>query len=889
MYTYSNNNIPDNLLTQTMKRIVPATLLCSLLLTYNSAKADLVINEIMQSNVNLIMDDLNDYPDSWVELYNPGYYPENLSNYSISDKAKAENAFSLPELRISPEQYVVIYCDKVGKNLHADFRIESGKDGSVYLFKNGEVTDKVTGMKKMPAPDISYGRLTDGAEEWGYQLEATPGNANCGELSSDLLPVPLFSREGSVSTEAFELELSLPSKAPENAVIRFTTDGSEPNAESKAYTEPIAIDKSTVVRAKLFAPGYISPLSVTQSYIFHERPMTLPIVSIVGEPDDFYSDEKGILSDFVGESGYPNYKYDWRRPINFEYFDINSSSASLNQVCETRLKGQTSRDAKIKSMVVYANKRFGTKRLEHEFFKEQKKGLKDFKSIELRNSGNDVYGIYLRDALSQRLMGGNADLDYQAWTPVVVYLNGNYHGILNLRERANEDYIYTNYDGLENVDVIENWSEVNEGSIDDFNKFVKFYSEDNHTYEEFSSWMDINEFTNYFILNMFVANYDFPSNNMIMWRQTGKNNKWRWITKDLDDGLGIYEQPFDFNYLEWLYDNNLYDKYKWGNRPFGTLLFRQIMKTDKFKNDFIDKSAIYMGDFLTAENTIGLLDYMHSVMEPEWDDHVALNMPSNYSYEGNYNIVKNFINNRYAIIYEQIAEFFKLNAPVPLEVSSSFPEFNIKLQEIPITKTHFNGKFFANRKLTVSTDTEFNNKFQWVVEIFNESGIATKLYFNKEEFNFTMPEASLVNIYIQEVTIDSDLIKINVENLTLNINETYQLFLETDIPDLNESNVQWKSSNPLVASVDEFGLVTANSSGKAIITANYESMAAQCLIEVPEEAGIGSLWADSDAKISVYSIAGILIKKDMRIVELKSLPKGIYIIDSGTKRYKVVI
>ena len=110
----------------------------------------------------------------------------------------------------------------------------------------------------------------------------------------------------------------------------------------------------------------------------------------------------------------------------------------------------------------------------------------------------------MRDALVQRTMGENANLDWQAYQPVVVYLNGKYHALLNLRERSNEDNIYTNYDGLEDIDLIENMKEVKEGSIDNFEKFREFYSQENHTLGEYREWMDVEEFINYFIMQSFL-------------------------------------------------------------------------------------------------------------------------------------------------------------------------------------------------------------------------------------------------------------------------------------------------------------------------------------------------------------------------------------------------
>ena len=106
--------------------------------------------------------------------------------------------------------------------------------------------------------------------------------------------------------------------------------------------------------------------------------------------------------------------------------------------------GGASRGNMMKSLAIYANKRFGTKRFTYEFFPEQKPGVNDFKSISLRNAGNDFDYLYMRDAIIQRSMAENCDLDWQAWMPAVVYINGVYKGMLNLRERSNEDNIYTN-------------------------------------------------------------------------------------------------------------------------------------------------------------------------------------------------------------------------------------------------------------------------------------------------------------------------------------------------------------------------------------------------------------------------------------------------------------
>ena len=185
--------------------------------------------------------------------------------------------------------------------------------------------------------------------------------------------------------------------------------------------------------------------------------MTMPVVCISTPVSSLDDPSLGIFAN--NNSDIKAYQNNWRRPINIEYFESEGTKSIINQLCETRVAGGNSRQFPKKSMNIYAHKRFGKKQFEHEFFPDQKPGLKKFKSLVLRNGGNDFEYLYLRDALAQRVMGMNTDIDWSAWKPVIVYINGEYHGLLNLRERAEEDNIYTNYDGLEDIDLFENWGD----------------------------------------------------------------------------------------------------------------------------------------------------------------------------------------------------------------------------------------------------------------------------------------------------------------------------------------------------------------------------------------------------------------------------------------------
>ena len=223
------------------------TFFVGLLLSSQTINAQLVINELMQSNIDCIMDDLNEFPDSWVELYNTGTASVNLKDWRLGLSDKAGEAWQLSDKQVGPGEYALVYCDKEATKLHTNFRLDSGKGGSVYLFQGETIVDKVEDMKKQPAPNIAYGRKTDGATEWGYQLKPTPAAQNCGETATDVLGTPVFSTSGHVvtSSESISLEISLPEGSPEGTEIRFTLNGTEPTRASSLYKSPIIISKTS--------------------------------------------------------------------------------------------------------------------------------------------------------------------------------------------------------------------------------------------------------------------------------------------------------------------------------------------------------------------------------------------------------------------------------------------------------------------------------------------------------------------------------------------------------------------------------------------------------------------------------------------------------------------
>ena len=706
----------------------------------------LVINEIMQSNIECTMDDIKEFPDSWVELYNPTDAAINLKDYKISNKNKEKKAWKLPDMTVAAHGYVLVYCDKEGKEdnrLHADFRLESGKGCTVYLFTNQEVVDSLPAdMKKMPAPDIAFGRKTDGGEQWGYQLTATPGEANCGNIceAKHILGAPVFSEQGRVSSanSSVSLTLSLPEDAPEGAYIVYTTDGREPQPSDAAVEQPktvsLNITKTTVVRAKVCCDGWLSPMSSAQSYIFHPRTMTIPIFSV--QTNDKYLNDAAIGLFANNNSKEDKKLHDWRRPVNIEFFPAEGENSAFNQLGETRIQGGQSRGNALKSMVFYANKRFDPdhKRFSYEFFPDQKPGITEFKSFSLRDGGNDFGDLYFRDLIIQRTMAKNVDLDWQAGHSAVLYINGEYMGMLNIRERSNEDNIYSNYDGLEDLDLIEiSHEKINnidqfeeefkEGDADFYNNFKAFYNEKGHSMAEYEQWIDVNEYLNVIAMNFFYGNIDFPGNNIVFWRPnddaTGELPKrFRVIVKDTDFGLGLYGRQNSFNTIDLLYNPDNYPNDNWAFTTPATTLLKNMLEDADIRDLFIDKCCIFMGDFMNGKGTGATIDLIKEEAMEEFVAHRDKYNPGWGWWSDNrgeitnkFNDAKNWAEGRPNYFYQHIGNQWNLGTPRTLTINKTKKiAAEITFNGIKLSGNVFDGKYFKNRTISLSATVTEGDK-----------------------------------------------------------------------------------------------------------------------------------------------------------------------------------
>ena len=684
---------------------------------YLSAKV--WINELMQSNIDLVRDDIQEFPDSWIELYNDSDEPVDIQNWTISDNADYRKGWKIEmSVTIAPKSYCLIYADKASQGLHTDFRLDSGSGGSVFLFdENGQQIDAVLKIPKQAAPNIARGRISDGSNTWANFVSATPGAENTGKTSDILLSSPIFSRKGGIFRNNVNISLSLPSNAPKDVSlsnIHYTLDNSEPTVSSPSYEETLTITATTVVRAKLIHPNYLTDRSSVHTYIISADGFSLPVISISTDSTYLWDDEFGIYCQGNGEYGLTgngvdykvNWNNDWRRPVNFEYFPVGNNSSVLNQLGEMRIAGGWSRANPQKTLIVYGNKRFGIKRFEYDIFEE--KPNQEIKSFMIRNSGNDFWSTHFRDAATQLFMGGKVDVDYQAYQPAIFYLNGEYWGIQNLRERSTEDFVLANY-ATEDIDMIEDWwGELKAGDKIYWNELMnelrKASSERN--YQWIIDQIDIDEYINYMILQIYVSNTDYPGNNMVMWRPRKAGGQWRFIIKDTDHGLG--GAGAEDGVKDAVTHNAL--KFNTADNGDDRKLFNALLTQDSFRQKLYSRFAVYMGDLLHYNSTSQVIDSIQNLLEPSIQDHLTRwNLRSLDSWRDEISKMKEWCGGRNVEVYEHIRDFFSLGAVMSLkyEASSDLDEKPaVFINDVAMRSSGLDGSYFQGEDLKLRYENE---------------------------------------------------------------------------------------------------------------------------------------------------------------------------------------
>jgi hypothetical protein len=496
--------------------------------------------------------------------------------------------------------------------------------------------------------------------------------------------------------------------APDEGVtIRYTTDGSEPDESSTEYTgQPVRITKTTCLRAASFANGVMNGTISTGTYFVGERNFTLPVVSIVTEPKFLFDDEIGIYTEGVHVPA--NYWWDWDRPANFELFDALGVSR-LNQELDISCAGMYSREWPQKSLKISPRNKFGDNRLRYDFF-ESKRGKK-YKDIQLRNSGNDFPYTMLRDAFMQTIIIDRLDVDYLAYQPSVCFINGEYYGVSNLRERSNKDYLYTNY-GLKEGE----FSLLDQYAVTSDREYLEFrdYMENNSTdviYDYASSKLDMVSLMDYIMSEIYYANTDFIVNNVKLWKPLTGNGRWRFILYDTDYGFGLGAN-YDHNTVSWVFDHQ---------DNFIAPPIRSLAKNTEFKNKFLNRFCVHLSTTFDAKRVTHVLDSLSSKIAGEMVYHKR-KFGNQNPFIDEISMMEVFAYDRADYVLQHLSSYFAGSRPirkVSLSANDSRASFTFNSEPVP-DNTPVTIKYFRNNPITVKAeDIEGNSFHHWELTASN--------------------------------------------------------------------------------------------------------------------------------------------------------------------------
>ena len=592
-------------------------------------KTGIYLSEILASNSAI--DTFKDAGHTdWIEIYNSSAETVDLSGWGLSDDLGRPRKWQFPAgTAIAPGEYRVVLCDgKVEKTVtgecHTNFKLSRLKKETVTLSDaEGRILDKII-LPEMKT-DVSYGR-TLGMAGLFYYDTPTPFARNENGFAG-YAPAPSFTTEPGMYYSTTYVEIVV----PEGTQVYYTTDSSTPTQNSTPYQgERLELNFTSVIRARAFSAAGLRPSDVLTGTYFINAYHTLPVVSVVTDPDNLWNKEKGMLTvgdNVVKEPGklpFPNTVYrkvkdsGARFECHVELYD-DAGTKLIDQGAEFSLMGDFSLDMPQKSFKFRAKSKYGAKTFAAALFPDRP--YTEYKSFVLRNSGNDSMWTRLQDGFQSRLMDETgATVAHLAWKPYAVYLNGIYWGHMNLRERTDR-YMLAQHEGLtledaDNVDLLQGNGSVKYGSNKAYKAMIKKIKAGNpaknpEDLQYILDNVDVDNLFEYLAYEMFFGNSDIGNTRFYRFRTEG--SKWKWVLYDVD--YGLYSSSFD--------SPKSYTKAKgMGQKGIDNTIFLKLLSVPEYKDRYL---TIYGNLFqkMTTDFMLSVLNELVDLIKPEMQLHWA--------------------------------------------------------------------------------------------------------------------------------------------------------------------------------------------------------------------------------------------------------------------------
>lgn len=700
------------------------------LIQFKLSGQDLIINEFLASNSSINMDpDFSDYAD-WMELYNAGEDTVNLGAYYVTDNLADSVKWSFPDGAVlAPGNYLILWADgrdTVLTGYHSNFKLSSSGEEIGIFDSTGNVLDSIVFLEQRQ--DLSYGRQPDGGADW-YTFEMpTPGSSNTQNVYLKA-EAPDFSLQAGFYKENQVLELRTEDAF---SVIHYTLNGDEPTLSSPQYDGPISLAsragepnvfseirtnrdpflwlpnwlapigevfKANVIRARAFREGSNPSDIITRSYFvdgnMDQRYSGLAVISINSDTKHLFDNQTGIYVPGVnhqpGNSGSGNYFMDWEKPAHIEFFEPGGEPGFYQDV-GISIQGGSSPASPQKGLHVIARGSYGKNRINYPLFEDDPSiagELSEFKRFIIRAWGSIITGSLFNDAYAHRLMAKN-DLDIQAYRPVVIFINGEYWGLHELREANKNSWYYEYHHGIDRenpgCDILLHsyhngvpYAYIDEGDDVHWKTMMSYIKQHDMTLEEnfdyLTSQMDVNNFINYMGHCIYLGKWDWPNNNDASWRPRTVEGKWRWIQFDMETGFGV-GAGLGPEYAGLGPQLNMFDAAIKGIPipNFGTYgphpIMAEIYKNEDFREAFIDWFLYKFEHEFHPDSMNRVLDEMAAEIRPymeEYQHRWPFIGGVRSSWENSLNGIREFNNQRQDHVKAQLLKLYQTDKIPPVE------------------------------------------------------------------------------------------------------------------------------------------------------------------------------------------------------------------------------
>ncbi|MBP5381678.1 MAG: CotH kinase family protein [Bacteroidaceae bacterium] len=724
---------------------------CTVVCKDNSAAlANVKITEIQNANIDQIVDPSWNY-GNWVELYNPSTLGVTLTGCWISDDPDNLTKVHISQpIAIPAEGYLNLWFEHHDKYCLTQLDMKLNMEGGIiYLSdKNGSI---ITSQEYLPAVSrCSYARKSLDSDEWGVSPTPTPEASNEGmTYSEDRLPAPVVDQPSQIFSNTLTVCVNIPT----GATLRYTTDGSTPTATNgeTSYDGLFYPDETTTYRFCLVGDGYLPSQVVTRTYIYEDKTFALPVISVVTDDQNLYSDELGVLTRGVngrpgnGQATACNWNMDWDRPINFEFINEEGEMV-INQETAMERCGGWSRAWTPYSFKIKANKRYELQNtLPYQFFPE--KPYRKHKTLQIRNGGNDTSCRIKDPALQEIVFRSGIDIDCQAYQPVMHYINGRYAGVINMREPNNKHYVYANY-GLEDDEIDQFEMSPDSGYVQKcgtYESMQRWYNlakncADNETYEEIKRMVDIDEFCNYMAVEFYLGGTDWPQNNVKGFKPIMDGGRFRFILFDLD-GTFATNSPFATfagkkNYtFDKLYGEDVSNITK---EIELVTIFLNMLNNATFRKQFIDTFCLVAGSVFDPDRCEEIINELANRVDSSqriWNE--VYGGGSNPWSTAN-SLISNLSSSRQTSMISTMRSYSPFNLSLKtaqsVQLSANIEEARLLVNDLPVPTNKFKGQLFA--PITFKAQAPVGYKFTGWKLVEGTSNNASTLIPTESEWKY---------------------------------------------------------------------------------------------------------------------------------------------------------